>query len=278
MPELPEVEIVARQLSEILIGERILGVVAYRRKNVVISESQVRGLINQEIVTVSRRAKLILIKLSSGDVLAIHLRMTGQVLYKKQHEKPDKYVRALLKFKDFDLWFRDVRAFGRVVYVFKDQLGELHKKFGPEPLENDFKFSDFNAILNKYPRSTIKPLLLDQRRIAGIGNIYANEALYIVRIHPENLAGSISLKKRKQLYQVLRDIMAKAITVGGSSDNSYRDIYNKKGGFSDLFMVYRQAGEKCTQCEVSEIERIVVGGRGTFICTYCQKKHAKRDQ
>lgn len=274
MPELPEVEQVAFQLDKEIRGKSFTNISALRKKNAVPSASTVnRKLAGKRVKKVWRRAKLVIIEFENNNYLTVHLRMTGQLLVKSTEDEVDAYVRALLKFEDIFVWFRDIRAFGRVEYLDQKGFEWVVARFGPEPLEKSFTEQVFLEILEKKKTRKIKQLLLDQAIIAGIGNIYANEALYIVKIHPEDSAKNIPILKQKKLYTTLRAILKKAVEVGGCSDNTYRDIYNQKGIFNKYLKVYRKEGEKCNVCKKDTIARIVVGQRGTFICPTCQVKN-----
>lgn len=272
MPELPEVQVIADQLDDVLKNAHFLDIDILRAKNVESSGERFReDLPKAKVQRVFRRAKYIIIEFSEKRFITIHLRMTGQVLVKDSFVKPDSYVRAVLYFSSITLWFRNIRAFGRIQLLDESQYEALDNKYGPEPLEKHFLYEIFNDILEKYPKKIIKTLLLDQKIIAGIGNIYANEVLYTVKISPQRKVQDITPTERKQLYIELRAILKKALEVGGCSDNTYRDIYNKKGGFNTHLRVYRKQGDTCTVCGIGAIERILVAQRGTYMCSMCQK-------
>lgn len=272
MPELPEVQVIADQLDDVLKNTHFLDIDIVRAKNVESSRELFREALSKvKVQKVFRRAKYIIIEFSEKKFITIHLRMTGQVLVKNSFAKPDSYVRAVLYFSNTTLWFRNIRAFGRIQLLDEVQYKALNNKYGPEPLEKHFSFEVFNDIFEKHPKKIIKTLFLDQKIIAGIGNIYANEVLYTVKISPQRKVQDITPTERKQLYIELRAILKKALEVGGCSDNTYRDIHNKKGGFNTHLRVYRKQGNTCAVCGIGTIERILVAQRGTYMCSMCQE-------
>lgn len=212
MPELPEVEQVACQLDKEIRGKKFTNISALRKKNLVPSDSIInKKLAGKRVKKVWRRAKLVVIEFENKNYLTVHLRMTGQLLIKDSSDEVDAYVRALLKFEEVFVWFRDIRAFGRVEYLDQKRFKQTVARFGPEPLEKPFTEKVFLEILEKKKTRKIKQLLLDQAVIAGIGNIYANEALYIAKIHPEDSAGNIPASRQKKLYSTLRAILKKQL-------------------------------------------------------------------
>jgi formamidopyrimidine-DNA glycosylase len=271
MPELPEVETVARGLRASLVGRTITGVeVRWARTLVPPDPAAVsRCLVGQVISGVRRRGKWILIALSDGDTLLVHLRMTGQLVLEPVGFSDDRHVRVLF-FLDNGWWLRfsDQRKFGRIVLTSdpQSQVGGL----GPEPLEDDFTAERLEEML-ACRRGRIKPLLLDQRFLAGLGNIYADESLWRAGVHPLRQADGLGSAEVRRLYQGIRSVLQAAIDSGGTTlaDSAYRQPDGRSGEFYDLLAVYGREGQPCVRCGAA-IERIVVGQRGTHYCPRCQ--------
>jgi formamidopyrimidine-DNA glycosylase len=277
MPELPEVETIRRQLEKEIVGEKIVDVWCDRAKVLRPSPNEfTRGVVGKTIAKIKRRAKLLIIELTesssvrSRSYAVSHLRLSGRILIRRKSDEADDYVHAILKFNgEKELRFAEARLFGYMEYLPNQKA--LNKKlagFGPEVF--DLRRERFPGILAA-TRKAIKPLLMDQKRIAGIGNIYANDALYLAKINPETPANQISPQKADKLYAALRKVLEESLRDGGASDQWYRQIHGEKGSYQKHFKVYGRMGKKCEQCG-GTIERIVVGGRGTFICPTCQRK------
>lgn len=281
MPELPEVETIRIQLNQVLKGLRIAGVEVLKAKSF---QGDKREIIGKKIVGVERRAKIILIQLSGDYCLAIHLKLTGQLIYKKSKIQvksqkagpyeigtlPNKYTRVIINFTDGSkLYFNDLRIFGWVKVV--NRLPEL-EKLGPEANdEKTFSLVYFKQILSR-SKKPVKLVIMDQEKLAGVGNIYANEALFIAGIDPRRPANSLTMGDIKILrYSILR-ILRDAIKHKGTSDTdeAYRQISGEKGNFQNFLQVYGRAGQKCPKCS-GVIKRIKIGGRGTFYCPACQR-------
>ncbi len=234
----------------------------------------VRAASGAKFQSFGRRAKLLLAHLSNGWTIVTHLKMTGSYLLKKEGETPTKHAHVIFHLdKREQLWFEDVRKFGflRIVKT-PDLEREVFKKegYGPEPLERGFTFEAFTARALSRPRKKIKPLLLDQRCIAGIGNIYADEACWYASVHPERTVDALSKQELKGVYEgVLKALRASVKRLGTSSDN-YRDLYGKKGGNAPCLWVYNRVNEPCRRCGASII-KIWVSSRGTHVCPVCQK-------
>jgi len=274
MPELPEVETIKRDLSKLLVGKKILDISTNTPKQVKPSLREVKKyIIGKKIKEVGRRAKLLLIFLENskgGLVLGIHLRMTGQLFFKKEKDPKDKHQRVVLSLSGgHELRFNDLRKFGYLQLIRgKKELDSILKKFGPEPfLDLDFPY--FKKLLSSTSRN-IKGLLLDQAKISGIGNIYANDALNLAQINPAKSANKISAYKTKKLYKAVHQVLKDGIRFRGASDQDYLDVLGEKGSYQDHFLTYKRAGKKCFNCG-SKIKRISIGGRGTFYCPSCQK-------
>ena len=273
MPELPEVETIARTLRPQLIGRKILQAdVRWARTVAMPSVKKFREQIKgQKIVAVSRRAKFLNIQLSTlrepqGKAynLLIHLRMSGDLLVKQGKIKPEKHDRLILTLaNNRSLVFNDTRKFGRV-WLTKD-IEKVLGRLGPEPLSDDFTSGWLYNALRSHHRQ-LKPLLLDQMFLAGLGNIYTDESLHKAKLNPRALSDSVTAKQAKNLHRVIQAILQEGIRRNGASiDWVYRG-----GDFQNHFRVYGRDGEPCPVCGTT-IERIIVGQRGTHICPNCQK-------
>lgn len=262
MPELPEVETVVRTLAPKLTGRRILDA-EFSSHHVVRQKFATlrRRLRNQLVKSVRRHGKFIVLELDQG-VLSIHLGMTGKLLH---NSEPGPYARAIFKLDEGLLVYDDVRHFGRIEWS-PGLLGRA-EALGPDAL--DIGLDDFLARLKKR-KSRIKPLLLNQSFLRGMGNIYTDEALFEARIHPRAIASSLSKERATRLHRAMVDILATAIRLKGSSISDYVDADGQKGSFQLQHQVYGRAGEPCPTCGTA-IRRIVVGGRGTHYCPKCQR-------
>ena len=291
MPELPEVETIARQLRGMVVGRTISG---FRSEWVKLTEPEpgalfAARLVGRTIAGVRRRGKLVVFDLAEGDALVVSLRMTGRFLFiEPGGSDGDRFVRGTVEFADGSaLAFADTRKFGRMALVDAADISPergaaqrvarapLHRSLGIEPLSRSFTVRWLGELLARRPRAAIKPLLLDGRAIAGIGNIYAIEALWRARIHPLRAAGSLRAADVARLHEALRWVLRKGIRLGGASRRDYRDARGAQGRMQREFQVYGRAGEPCPRCG-AEIRRTVVGGRGTFHCPRCQRAPAMK--
>ena len=275
MPELPEVQtIVDALIREGIEGLRIQMARVYWPRTIATSKprSFCQRIKNKRIRAILRRGKFIVLHLSDGLHLIIHLRMTGRfdLGVSKLHQQP--HVQVVLDLDDDrHLMFHDTRKFGRF-YLTKDPdtiLGNL----GPEPLSSDFTAKVFIGQLRDRKRQ-LKPLLLDQRFLAGLGNIYVDEALWTSGIHPLRSAHSLNAKEVKSLHRAIRQVLQQAIANSGTSLGqglgNYAWLNQQRGRNSDVLNVFRRTGQDCRRCGTA-IERIVVAQRGTHVCTACQK-------
>jgi formamidopyrimidine-DNA glycosylase len=271
MPELPEVETIRIDLDKTLPGKKILGLWTDSPKQFQPSLKILeQNLVGSKVKQIKRRAKLILFYLSNGKILVVHLKLTGRLLLRKADLPKDDWQHAIFKLSDdLELRFCDLRKFGYLKLIESEaDLKKLLSEFGPEPLTKEFTLEKFKEILSGWGRP-IKLLLMDQQKIAGIGNIYANEALYLARIDPRRPAHKINGSEAKKLFAALGEVLKRGLKYRGASDQYYLDAYGKKGKYQEHFLVYGQAGKKCPQG--GEIKRITLGGRGTFFCPTCQK-------
>jgi len=243
MPELPEVETIKEQLVGKIIGKK---------------------LNEKKITDIRRRAKLLIIDFKDGSSLVFHLKLTGQLVF---NGRPNKYTRHVFNFSDGSrLIFNDARKFGWWKFVKNSLI--MEKVFGPEALE--INLAAFKKALAGRPGSKIKPLLMDQKFIAGIGNIYAAEILFAAKVHPLRLAGSLTEKEIKKIHQNISRILRLAIKHKGSSVQYYVDACGEKGGYEKLHKVYQRDKKDCFCCGTI-VKRIKVGGRSTHFCPKCQK-------
>lgn len=262
MPELPEVENVVRSIRPRVIGQRILAAeVNSKRVTRNGFEATVKGLSGATITSVKRHGKQIFFELDSG-VLYVHLGMTGKLLWDVQ---PSKYVRAILHLANGTLVFDDVRQFGR--FEFHSSATFSSSKSGPDAVV--ISFEDFYSRLRQH-RSFIKPLLLNQSFISGVGNIYADEALFASRIHPRAIANKISKTRANELHQNIIAILQLAVKHGGSSISNYVDSDGVSGSFQQQHQAYGRTGMPCFRCG-RLIRRVVLGQRGTHYCPGCQR-------
>ncbi|KIX15992.1 bifunctional DNA-formamidopyrimidine glycosylase/DNA-(apurinic or apyrimidinic site) lyase [Dethiosulfatarculus sandiegensis] len=270
MPELPEVECVRRTLAPVIIGKNIINIVINLEK--IVRPDPLffqKGLLNKRIVQVDRHGKLLIVHLENSSFWAIHLGMTGQIILReKQPDLP--HIHACIHFNDQSgFFFRDVRQFGFMAYLPNKealQKGPL-KNMGPDALMISLETFTKSLAGRKAP---IKSLLLDQRILAGVGNIYADESLFRAGIAPTSRAGEIPPKALAKLHRILRELLGQAIDCGGSSIRDYVDAKGEAGSFQDLHQVYGHKGAPCPICG-REIKKITLGGRSTHYCRHCQK-------
>lgn len=287
MPELPEVETVVRGLNRLILKKKIAQVKHDWPKSFPNLEKDVNDfMIGAEILKVQRRGKAIIIKLNNGWALVTHLRMTGQMVYRGEenwgaghpnddflNDLPNKSTRVEIDFEDqTKLFFNDQRKFGYMKLLPEPEIEELSffQKLGPEPLEDNFTVEIFKERLLKKKNSLVKPTILDQSVIAGVGNIYADEALWRAKIHPETRIKDFSNIDFKNLHESIRFVMNKSIEKGGSTDRNYVNADGSRGNYLEYAAVYHKNGQPCKRCG-TEISKIRVGGRGTHFCENCQK-------
>jgi len=269
MPELPEVETVKNELSPYVVGHRITGVTLVWEGIVKEPSAQefCSRLIEQRITGVARRGKYLIFSLTSDEVLIIHLKMTGSLLLKPASAEPDKFIRAIIYLdKEAALHFRDPRKFG-VMRLVEDK-NTVVGRLGPEPMEAGFSPQ---LLLKRLDNRTapIKALLCDQTFIAGIGNMYADEALFAARIHPIRSGKSLSRGEVERLHSAIRQILSAAIGNKGASTDTYFRPDGTRGTAHFEFKVAHRRGQPCLICG-TPLERIVVRNRGTYFCPYCQ--------
>jgi len=288
MPELPEVETVRRGLKKLLVGKQLDNIKHDWPKSFPNAVTDVENFaIGKNIINIRRRAKVLIIDLNSQYSFVIHLKMTGQMVFRSEaynfgagHPNdslignlPDKSTRVDIAFTDGShLFFNDQRKFGWMRLMPTTMIQELDffKKVGPEPLSKTFTPAVLVERLNRRSRSAIKAVLLDQTVLAGIGNIYADESLWGAKIHPLTTVCDIPKNKLKTLHQEIQFVLKLAIEKGGSTDKNYVDAEGKKGSYMDFARVFRREGLSCPRCGTI-ILKIRAAGRGTHLCPKCQK-------
>lgn len=278
MPELPEVETVRRGISPVLEGVTLKDVIVRRPKlRIEIPKDFSRVLTNKVVEKVSRKSKYILLYVKDAPVVILHLGMSGKLLIHpgtKPHPVLEKHDHIIFDTERGDrLIFNDPRRFGLVTFANPEAVDShpLLASMGPEPLANDFN-ADYLFKRLSSRKSAIKAALLDQKIIAGLGNIYVCEALFRSGIHPERQAGSLSIEQVNQLVPVIRDVIREAIEAGGSTLKDYAKVDGTLGYFQHQFQVYDRAGESCSIMGCSGvIGRITQQGRSSYFCNACQK-------
>ena len=284
MPELPEVETVAHDLRPRIVGATIVGARSSwaRTLRSHAPEAFAEAVAGRQVLAVGRRAKQVLIELSGEAALTVHLKMTGQLFVVPANAPEDPYIRLVLELEDGrELRFRDVRKFGRVGLYGRDPAsGELTVEvggaavfaaIGPEPLDPAFTLRDFRRLLRRR-KGRLKPLLLDQSFLAGVGNIYADEALWTARLHPLRTAGTLHPADERRLYEAVRTILSEAIERRGSSIDDYT-APDGDGSMQERLQVYQRTGEPCPRCG-RPVKRVVIGARSTHFCSWCQRLSA----
>lgn len=290
MPELPEVETIKRGLKKFVLNKKIVHVDVKERKSFNGDEQRI---LNKKIVQIRRKGKALLIDLDDRQTLMIHLRMTGQIVYRKSEHKneeidlkesfagghpnedflnqmPNKHTRVILELDEGKIFFNDQRKFGFMkIMATKDvEEEEFIRELGPEPWE--MTGEELWEKLQKHKKMTIKGAILDQKIIAGAGNIYADEALFLAGILPMRWAGTIQQKEAEKIIRGLKKVMEKSIELGGSTLATYVGADGKRGNYLDAFAnVYHREGEKCKKCGAL-IKKTRVAGRGTHYCPVCQ--------
>ncbi|MBS4191569.1 DNA-formamidopyrimidine glycosylase [Bacillus sp. FJAT-49705] len=275
MPEMPEVETIRRTLHELILNKKIESVSVFWPK-IVKHPAEVGqfkdALVGQNFINTGRRGKY-LILYTDDFALVSHLRMEGNYGLFKKIDEPNKHNHVIFHFMDdTELRYKDVRKFGTMHLFLKGQEFDFLplSQLGPEPLSEAFTEEVLAAKLAKSKRH-LKTALLDQKVVVGLGNIYVDEALFRARIHPERQADSLTKSELTSLHKEIISTLAEAVQKGGSTVRSYVNTQGQIGMFQLEHLVYGRKGENCKVCD-SELERIIVGGRGTVFCPTCQKK------
>ena len=286
MPELPEVETVRRGLDKLIVGKQIMAVDCLCEKSLPIATADVNKIIvGATILAVRRRAKMLMIDLSGDYTLLVHLKMTGQMVYRGEanwgagHPNdsflgnlPDRSTRVIIRLSgDNTLFFNDQRKFGWIKLYPATEIDDLPtmRKLGPEPLIGD-PWPEFIRRVRRHPRLSIKATILDQTTIAGVGNIYADESLWLAKIHPATKVEQLSDDDLKRLLDGIKKSMTDSLAAGGSTARNYVKADGTRGGYLDKFAaVYNRADQPCLRCG-HDIVKIRVAGRGTHYCPNCQ--------
>ncbi len=290
MPELPEVETVRADLAAVLKNKKILQVAVLSDKSAQPSPEFLKEkLTGRSFLSADRLGKLLIFPLDKKLYLLVHLRMTGQLIYAdsqgsragghSNHGKkedlspaslPNRHTRIVLKLSGGAiLYFNDLRKFGFCRLVDEAGLQEAKKSYGLEPLSQEFNLDALQKMLAG-KKQKMKPFLLNQKFIAGLGNIYVDEALFAAKIRPDRLAVSLKLAEIKNLHSAIQRIIKSAISMRGTTFSDYRDSRGKKGNFSSRLQVYGRGGQDCPVCG-RKIKKVKLFGRGTHFCEYCQK-------
>lgn len=270
MPELPEVEIIKRELSANIIGKNVLETYS---KDITLRQKKIPDvsiLINQKIKNIKRRNKYILIFFDTH-YLVIHLGMTGQILF-NVNLVIEKHTHFYLKLDDIYLSYKDPRRFGAIA-IFENNIEESQnsylKNLGVEPLEKNFTFELLDSIISKY-KTNIKKLIMDSNIICGIGNIYASEILFLSKISPLRKTETITVEEKKLLFKSIKIVLEKAISLGGSTISDFVHTNGSSGKMQNFYNVYNREGDNCKICSTN-ILRIKQFGRSTYYCPFCQK-------
>lgn len=271
MPELPEVETVRRDLAPRVTGRRITGLDVKRgarRLLLGVPQRQLRDcLTGRRIDAMGRAGKYLLFHLDNGVSLVVHLRMTGSLRHRTADAPPDDFVRAVVSLDDgTELRFSDIRKFGTFELV--DDVASVTNKLGPEPLTPAFTEEALTATLERRT-APLKSILLDQRRVAGLGNIYVDESLFLAGLHPTVPAGALRPEERSRLHAAIEQTLREGIYHRGASFRDYTDADGKAGSQQNFVRVFRRTGQPCDTCG-AEIRRTVVGGRASHWCPRCQ--------
>lgn len=284
MPELPEVETIKLSLKPHIIGQKITQLKVLNPKSFNGSSS---SILNKNITNLFRRAKMLVIELQDQNVLVIHLKMSGQIIYQSKsfsdqnfvgghptqdmlQDQPNKHTRVIFEFSSGDkLFFNDQRKFGWIKLLKTKDLEQFFKSLGPEPLEKEFTLDLFTHNLLKHPNWPIKLAIMEPKVVVGVGNIYANEALFNSQINPQTKVKSLSSQDISNLYQGIIKALSDGIKYGGSTKTHFTDSQGRKGVFLDHARVYGKDKTNCLNCH-TEIIKIKLGGRGTFFCPTCQ--------
>lgn len=288
MPELPEVETLKLGLQKYAVGHKIADIEVRVPK---IFQGEVSDVLGAKILDVKRVGKGLIIELSGKFDLIVHLKMTGQMVYRDSATSklalspkvggdslPSKYSHVIFSLdKSAKLYFNDLRRFGYIKVIKKEEVQSLpfFKEMGPEPYkktdygQKTLQLSDFEEVLSK-SNLAVKVLLMDQKKIGGIGNIYANEALFLAKILPTRKAKDITKDEAKELYKYIFEVIDKGLRYGGASDEDFVNVLGQDGEYQQHFLAYGQNKKKCSICG-GEIKKIQLGGRGTYYCEKHQK-------
>lgn len=275
MPELPEVQTTVNGLRKKVLGRAFVNVWSDWQKMVKVPRSfaefkkQLKG---KKILRVWRRAKNVVLELSGGYSLLIHMKMTGHLLVEpwNTQDPMNGYLHMIFSLDDKrKIALSDVRKFAKVELRKTEELMNIFEGLGPEPLEKSFTVEKFAALF-KNKKGKVKQVIMDPAFIAGVGNIYASEALWWAKIHPAKDVSKLSKKELQLLYNAIRKVLALGVEFGGDSFSDYRDVGGNKGKFEGKKKVYQREGQPCLRCR-TPVERLIIGARSSFFCSTCQK-------
>jgi len=273
MPELPEVETVRRGLEKLILGKKISNIEIRYPKMIKTDLNQFqKELPGQVIQSMGRRGKYLLFNLRDK-VLISHLRMEGKYFYYPDEIPERKHAHILVHFEDgTTLVYEDVRKFGTMELLAPELLDSyfISKKLGPEPTDQDFDLGRFKLALKK-SKKPIKSHLLDQTLVAGLGNIYVDEVLWRAKVHPSRHSNSLTAQEARKAHDETIKVLGQAVEKGGSTIRSYTNAFGEDGTMQEFHQVYDKAGQACSRCG-STIEKIQLGGRGTYFCPKCQRR------
>lgn len=288
MPELPEVETVRRGLDKLIVKRKITRAYATDSpKSFPNSPGDVAEfVVGASVIAVRRRAKVLMLDLSTGYTLVVHLKMTGQLVYVGAerwggghpddnfvNDLPGRHTRAVIEFNDnSNLYFNDQRKFGWVKLYPSLEVPNINfmQRVGPEPLEDSFTAAEFIPRMRRRNNTTVKAAILDQTTLAGVGNIYADESLWGAKIHPSTRVKNVTNQQLKDLLEQIKYVMNLSLQHGGSTDRNYVDAEGKKGNYLQFANVFRREGLPCSRCGTALI-KLRVAGRGTHVCPHCQQ-------
>ena len=292
MPELPEVQSSVEYLKRKVLGRTFLKTWTDTKKMGVTKGSIDKDfnnlIVGKKILNVKRRAKNVVFSLSEDLSLLVHYKMTGHLLFgewKKtdngwisevdgplKEDKMNQYIHFIFFLDDgSQIAFSDLRKFGKIELWEAEELEEKLSSLGPEPFSEEFTLEKFKKMI-KGRRKMVKPLIMDQSFLSGVGNIYASDALWLSQIHPETKASKLTGKEVKNLYGAIREVLKEGIKNSGDSMVDFRLPDGTRGNYQNKQKVYNQHGDLCNRCKDEEIKKIKVGGRGTYLCPNCQTK------
>ena len=287
MPELPEVETVRRGLKRLIVGKSIKKVDVLNKNSFINDDNKTKSCLNKTILNVKRRGKVIIIELTDDLLLLAHLKMTGQLVFDGQTRfagghptnslignLPDKSTRVIIYFDDSSkLFFNDQRKFGWIRLIRADEINKISllNSLGPDVMDEKMNSKIFFERLKHHQQTSIKAAILNQTVIAGVGNIYADESLWLAKIHPATKVGKLNQTDISRLFDSIQSVMKLSIAKGGSTARNYVDAEGNKGNYLDYSNVYNRVGKPCKRCGTS-IVKIRCAGRGTHICPQCQKE------
>ncbi len=277
MPELPEVETIRRDLEPLVVGRRVEAVEVEAATLPLLAgvalEALQASLVGRTVAALGRHGKYLLFELDDGRTFVVHLGMTGRLLWRRSNVPEERFQRGRIVLKGgHDLRWCDVRKFGR--WRLFEKRSDLLDRLGPEPISGDFTLGLLRAALAGR-RAPVKAILLDQRKLAGLGNIYVDEALFEARIRPDTPAGDLSPQAVRRLHASTRSVLERGIENRGASFRDYVDAQGNEGRQQMYVQVFRRTGKPCYRCGAL-IQRTIVGGRSTHFCPRCQRRARKR--